>query len=88
MNTNNERFMLASTRQKTLSELIFNLDVINHQDSIQRIALMPEKQRIAFIDNIIEKVKAEERRQKELENLRRSENNFLLIHKKIIALIK
>lgn len=78
MNTNSERFMFASSRQKTLSELIFNLDVINHQDSIQRIALMPEKQRIAFIDNIIEKVKAEERRQKELENLRRSENNFFI----------
>ncbi len=78
MNINNERFMFASSRQKTLSELIFNLDVIKHQDSIQRIALMPEKQRIAFIDNIIEKIKAEERRQKELENLRRSENNFFI----------
>ena len=76
MNINNERFMFASSRQKTLSELIFNLDVIEHQDSIQRIALMPEKQRMAFIDNIIEKIKAEERRQKELENQRRSENNF------------
>ena len=42
MNINNERFMFASSRQKTLSELIFNLDVIEHQDSIQRIALMPE----------------------------------------------
>ena len=37
---------------------------------------MPEKERLAFIDNIIEKLKQEEQRLKELENSRRSENNF------------
>ena len=76
MNTVNDRFVLASARQKTLTELITNLDIIQHQDSIQRVALMPEKERLAFIDNIIEKLKQEEQRLKELENSRRSENNF------------
>jgi len=76
MNTDNDRFVPASARQKTLTELITNLDIIQHQDSIQRIALMPEKERLAFIDNIIEKLKQEEQRLKELENSRRSENNF------------
>ena len=37
---------------------------------------MPEKERLAFIDNIIEKIKQQEQRLKELENSRRSENNF------------
>ncbi|MGB2371191.1 MAG: tetratricopeptide repeat protein, partial [Flavobacteriales bacterium] len=76
MSTDNDRFVPASARQKTLTELITNLDIIQHQDSIQRVALMPEKERLAFIDNIIEKLKQEEQRLKELENSRRSENNF------------
>ena len=76
MNTDNDRFAPASDRQKTLTELITSLDIIQHQDSIQRVALMPEKERLAFIDNIIEKLKQEEQRLKELENSRRSENNF------------
>jgi tetratricopeptide (TPR) repeat protein len=76
MSTDNDRFVPASARQKTLTELITNLDIIQHQDSIQRVALMPEKERLAFIDNIIDKLKQEEQRLKELENSRRSENNF------------
>ena len=76
MRTDNDRFVPASARQKTLTELITNLDIIQHQDSIQRVALMPEKERLAFIDNIIDKLKQEEQRLKELENSRRSENNF------------
>jgi tetratricopeptide (TPR) repeat protein len=76
MNTNNERFLAASARQKTLTELITNLDIIEHQDSIQRVALMPEKERLAFIDKIIEEIKAEEQRLKALDNERRMDNNF------------
>ena len=88
MNTDNDRFVLASARQKTLTELITNLDIIQHQDSIQRVALMPEKERLAFIDNIIEKLKQEEQRLKELENSRRSENNFFNDPQKTTALIE
>ena len=52
MNINNERYLIASARQKTLTDLITNLDVIQHQDSVQRIALMSEQERFTFIDNI------------------------------------
>ena len=76
MNTNNDRYKAASARQNTLTELITNLDIINHQDSLQMVAMMPEKDRMAFIDNIIEQIKIEEQRQRELENAQRSENNF------------
>ena len=86
MSTDNNRFVIASARQKTLTELITNLDIIQHQDSIQRVALMPEKERLAFIDNIIEKIKQQEQRLKELENSRRSENNFFYDPQKTIAL--
>ena len=76
MNTNSERYLAASARQKTLTELITSLDIIQRQDSLQRIALMPEKERLAFIDKIIEELKAEEQRQRQLESERRSDNNF------------
>ena len=76
MSTDNERFVPASARQKTLTELITNLDVINHQDSIQRVALMPEKAAFGVYRQYYRKTKTRRKRQKELENLRRSENNF------------
>ena len=76
MNVSSDKFELASRRQKTLTELITNLDVIQHQDSIQRVALMPEKERLAFIDGIIKKVQEEENRLRQLENSKIQENNF------------
>ena len=76
MSTTNERYLAASARQKTLTDLINNLDIIQHQDSLQKIAQMPEKKRNAFIDNIIQTIKEEEKRQKEIEAARRQENNF------------
>ena len=76
MNSQNQRFKNAQQKQLTLTELISNLDIIENQDSLQRIALMPEKERTAFIDDLIRKIEEEERKEKELENQRRSENNF------------
>ena len=76
MSTTNERYLAASARQKTLTDLINSLDIIQHQDSLQKIAQMPEKKRNAFIDNIIQTIKEEEKRQKEIEAARRQENNF------------
>ena len=76
MSNNNDKFELASNRQKTLTELITNLNIIQHQDSIQRIALMPENERLAFIDKIIQKLEEKEKQQRQLENSRSLENNF------------
>ena len=76
MNNKHQRFQVAQLRQKTLTDLITNLDVIYEQDSIQRIALMPEGERMAFIDNLIRQIELEEKKEKELENQRRLENNF------------
>ena len=76
MNSKNKRYQPALTRQKKLTDLISNLDIIYEQDSLQRIALMPEAERVAFIDNLILQIELEEKAQKALENQRRSENNF------------
>ena len=88
MSTTNERYLAASARQKTLTDLINSLDIIQHQDSLQKIAQMPEKKRNAFIDNIIQTIKEEEKRQKEIEAARRQENNFFNDQEKIIGLTK
>lgn len=76
MNPNHHRYPNALTKQKTLTDLVLNLNIIQEQDSLQRIALMPEKERFAFIDKLIEEFKQQEREQREQELQRRSENNF------------
>ncbi len=47
-------------RAKVLDELVKNLNILETEDSLQRIARMPEKERNAFIDKLIAKVKEEE----------------------------
>jgi len=76
MNTENSSYKGALAKQNTLLELISNLDIIQEQDSLQRIALMPEVQRNAFIDQLIQQVKEKELAQKRLENEGRLEDNF------------
>lgn len=55
--------------QKTmyLTELVDNLIIVQEQDSLQMIAALPEEERLAIIDKIIEDLIEEERRLKELE---------------------
>ena len=52
-------------RGAILTDLVTNLIVIREQDSLQRVATMPEKERLAFVDNIIQKIIAEEKRKEE-----------------------
>lgn len=67
----------ALKKQTTLSRLIENLDIISHQDSIQKIALMPENERNAFIDQIIRELEEDERIQQQLEAKNNAESLFL-----------
>ncbi|MBI5219528.1 MAG: tetratricopeptide repeat protein [Bacteroidia bacterium] len=53
-----------------LNELIENLNIVDREDSLQKVAKMPEKERFRFIDNLIEKVKEEEAKKKEEERQR------------------
>jgi len=60
-------------RDKTeiLTELITNLQSISYQDSLQRMALMPDDKRNAILDELIKKIAEEEARQREEESERR-----------------
>ena len=58
-------------RTMYLTELVQNLVVVNTEDSLQRVAAMSEEERVALIENIIEELKKEEERQRELEELAR-----------------
>ena len=64
-----------SDRSKVLDELVPHTDAIELQDSLQRLALMPEEQRNKIIDKVIEdlikKEKEEKRKQEEAEAERR-----------------
>ena len=54
-------------RGAILTDLVTNLIVIREQDSLQRVADMPETERFAFVDKIINEIIAEERRKEEEE---------------------
>ncbi len=70
-------YIAISTRTNTLSDLVRNLQVVQYEDSLQRLARMPDAELAAVINKIIEKVIKEEERQKELEALQQSEMNML-----------
>jgi tetratricopeptide (TPR) repeat protein len=54
-------------RGEILTDLETNLIVIREQDSLQRIANMPERERLAFVDGLIQKVIEEEKKREEEE---------------------
>ncbi|MDA3867159.1 MAG: hypothetical protein PF489_10505 [Salinivirgaceae bacterium] len=58
-------------KTKNLTELVKFITVIEHQDSLQRVAAMPESQRLAMIDKIIKDLVEEEKRQQEEERMAR-----------------
>ncbi len=76
MNSKHLRYKPALAKQKTLTDLVSNLNIISEQDSLQAVALMPQNERMALIDQLIEQIKLEEKKQQELENQRRSEDRF------------
>lgn len=55
-----------SIRYKNLSSLVDNLQTVQREDSLQRIAMMPESERDALISEMI---RAEQERQRNLENV-------------------
>ena len=64
-------------RTNTLTDLVKNLHVIQRQDSLQKLAAMPEDQRNKIIDQIIAKVIAEERR-KQMEEQKRMQAQYMM----------
>lgn len=58
-------------KEKTvvLTDLVTNLVVVQNEDSLQRLAAMPEAERIRVIDAIIAKIAEEERKKQEEERM-------------------
>ncbi len=64
-------------RTMTLTDLVKNLQVIQRQDSLQKLATMPEDQRNKIIDQIIAKLVADEmKKQMEEQLLRESQSLY------------
>lgn len=80
----NPDFELVNKRKTSLTKLVDNLRIIKNEDSLMRIARMPESERISLVERIIKKEKEEKLRKEEeekrlaeqaLNNLSRPTNN-------------
>ena len=58
-------YILIEGKKKSLTALVQNINIIAVEDSLQRLALMPETNRNAAIDNIIANIEEEEKRKEE-----------------------
>jgi len=61
-------------RKRTLEVLVGYITTIQREDSLQRIAKMPEAQRNAFVDKMIKRLEEEEERRKEEAELLAQQN--------------
>ncbi len=80
----NPDFELVNKRKNSLTKLVDNLRIIKYEDSLMRIARMPESERVLLVEKIIKKEKEEKLRKEEeekrlaeqaLNNLSRPNNN-------------
>jgi tetratricopeptide (TPR) repeat protein len=70
-------YVAISEKTLTLTELVTNLRIVQHEDSLQKLARMPEAELAAIIKKIIDDVIREEELQKELEEQQRNETNMM-----------
>ena len=61
-------------KNKYLSKLVNNLRTVSHQDSIQIVAKMPEKERMAFIQQIIQDLSKKEQEERDLQKAQELED--------------
>lgn len=80
-------FELANKRKLSLSKLVDNLKIINREDSLQRLAKMPEKELVAFVEGIVKKEKEEKIRQEEeiRRNAEQALNNLARVNESSIG---
>ncbi len=63
-------YIQIASKAKNLNALVFNLNTVHFQDSVQRIAKMSETDRNKLINNIIAEIQRKEQMQKEAEAIR------------------
>lgn len=76
MDSRIEGYEQLKTLVGDLTELVTNLNTIQRQDSLQRLAALSDAERNNIIDGIIQDIKDEEKRQKEIEQQAMLERNF------------
>jgi TolA-binding protein len=76
MDTRVENYDDLKLRVTNLTSLVNSLNVIYTQDSLQRIAALPEAERNRIIDEQIQKIKDDEAKAKELERQAQQERSF------------
>ncbi len=76
-----DNFKEIQTQAKNLSELVTFTDVIEFEDSVQKIAQMSDKERNKLIDGLIAKVVEQERLERELAQ-QESMNSYLFDQKR------
>lgn len=59
-----DEYKVVSRRSEVLDELVGHAEAVELQDSLQRLAAMPEAERMKVIEQIIERVKEEEEKAK------------------------
>ena len=76
-------YVRVTRRGEMLSELVTQYDIVVLQDSLQRLAAMPEKKRIDVVNKIIEKLIADEKeaaekalKEKQIQNQNMGDDNF------------
>lgn len=65
-----EQYAYINKKASSLSDLVFNYDNYTRQDSLQRIAKMPEKDREKFLKNTVKQIEEENARKKAEEQQR------------------
>ena len=70
-------YLAILQKTQTLSELVSNLEVVQYEDSLQRLAHLPEKELKAIIQKKIDEVVEEEKKRKEEEAMQQNEANML-----------
>jgi tetratricopeptide (TPR) repeat protein len=66
----------VQARASSLGNLVTNLRIADREDSLQRIASMPESEQMAFIDRLIDQVREEEQLAREREQQRQNDMRF------------
>ncbi len=66
-----------NSKTLTLTELVKNLSVVQHEDSLQKLARLPEAELVVIIQKIIDKVEKEEQQKKALEEQQMNETSMI-----------
>jgi outer membrane protein assembly factor BamD (BamD/ComL family) len=76
INNNYPGYQEIMTRSASLRRLAVNLNTIQREDSLQKLAMMPEAQRNALINGIISKIQQEEAAKLAQANIEKSDQNY------------